>query len=236
MKARPIALSLCACAVVPPVALAIVSACVNSLPLDVFVEPFDGGALGPCVDGSTLLIPAKECIDYVTGTPVCAGLQAKAICLGTAYAECECLASNAMMCDSGCCNASGYDYVDCTGKVVMLDPAEDQCDAQYGYLVCNGTCFGGAPRAGDPASFVCDIPTGYKLVTPIKDAGTDTGRRDGGAEAGRHDGGDAGHDGASDSRADMSAPDASDAAHDAPSDGLGTDARTDARRADGAKD
>jgi hypothetical protein len=191
MKARPSASRIVACVVTCGVAvMAVIAACIDEPPA-ILVDnyPFDSAFLeATCTDGETRTISGKDC-------PFCSAATATALCVGTTYGECTCAPSVAPVCESGCCQDDATDYLPlgCTGKVVMLDPSEGQCDAENGYLVCNGNCY---------ASFSCDIPPGFHVVTPGADAGPP---KDGGkpTEAGSHEGGDAGHsDAAADSGAD----------------------------------
>jgi hypothetical protein len=191
MNARPRTTHVVACVVACGVAVtAVIAACIDEAPPILGDNyPFDGAFLeATCTDGETKTISGKDC-------PFCSAPNAIATCLGNTYGECTCEPSTAPRCEGGCCSDDATDYfpLGCTGKVVMKDPSEGLCDAENGYLVCNGDCF---------ASFSCDIPAGFTVVTPVPDAGHP---KDGGkpTEAGSHDGGDA-------SRSDA-APDSGDA-------------------------
>jgi hypothetical protein len=183
---------------------------------------FNGSSLGPCTGSQTLVIPAAEC------PTLCPGSQAQAYCNSGAYTQCSCL-SVVSKCDSGCCFTSPVACQDKTAA--MTDPSEGFCDAELGYLLCNGRCY---------SEFSCDLPEGYTVVAPdaaadgavdgsdgsdssddAGDAETPEGSADGGADDGTAvDGGDAaadagiegGSEAASEAGADAS-PDASKDAH-----------------------
>jgi hypothetical protein len=124
--------------------------------------PFDGNFLGACTsDSAPRPIQPNLC-------PASCVNGALAYCVGTTYAECAC--SLAPPCDSGCCaNAlTGYVPQSCTGKAALPDPSEGLCDAEYGYLLCNGLCY---------ASFACELPSGYTVMH------TEAGPRDAGNDA-----------------------------------------------------
>jgi hypothetical protein len=167
MKARRIASRVSVCVAFVLGATAVVAACLDQLEVNTLLDvQFDGSSLGACEDGATRTIPSSEC------PGACSGKLATAICQGTSFSECSCIPSTAVMCDSGCCAAPGYVPIDCKGKSAILDPSEGLCDADNGYLLCNGTCF---------ASFSCELTPGYTLeehdaghhgdAGPHKDAG-----------------------------------------------------------------
>jgi hypothetical protein len=164
--------------------------------------PFDGAALGACTGNETKSIPAEECFSS------CPGDGAIAYCVGTSYTECSCVSPISPTCDSGCCGYSPIDY--CKDKgTAKTDPSEGLCDADVGYLLCNGICF---------ATFKCDLPDGYSLVVP--DAGVD-----GAADSAHEASSDGAPDGSTDALGDGPASDA-DGGIDGSSDGAG-DARDD---------
>jgi hypothetical protein len=206
MKARLLAVRICACSLLAAGAVAIGAACLSGPVENILANiPFDGGYLGRCESGAKTTIPASQCLGF------CYGPKATAICVGSSYSECSCIPSNAVTCDSGCCEGMGYKPVKCEGKVVTPDPAEGQCDAEFGYLVCNADQHEGGK--GCYATFSCEIPQGFTLY----DAGPDAQ-------------GDARHppmDGAADVSVDAS-PDVTETGSDV------RDARTDAR--DGGAD
>jgi hypothetical protein len=183
--------------------------------------PFDGGFLGPCSGDASVVISALDC------PTVCPGSQAQALCVGNTYSECACL-SVTPPCDSGCCFPNPVSCKD-AGKVAMTDPAEGQCDAELGYLVCNGTCY---------ASFSCDLPDGYEVFAPdggpdahVDGAPSEGGPSDTGADSSSDsapidasvdvapDAG--GEDATPDSATDGGSPDATDAESDASSEAGG---------------
>jgi hypothetical protein len=175
--------------------------------------PFDGSFLDSCSGDASTVIEAGLC------PTVCPGSQAEAFCVGTTYSECACI-SVSTQCDSGCCFPNPVLCND-AGKVAMLDRSERQCDAEFGYLLCNGTCY---------ASFSCELPEGYVVATPDAgpDALVDTGSSDGAPSdvAVESDSSDsapdaAGEDAAPDAGGDGESPDAADAAPDAGSDAGG---------------
>jgi hypothetical protein len=162
---------------------------------------FDGSFLGSCSGDASKVIEAGFC------PTVCPGSQAEAFCVGTTYSECACI-SVSTQCDSGCCFPNP---VSCTGKVAMTDLSERQCDAEFGYLLCNGTCY---------ASFSCELPKGYAVATPDggKDANVDSGASDSAPSdvAVESDSSDSASDAAGEDAApDAEPPDAADAAPDA---------------------
>jgi len=172
---------------------------------------FDGSFLGSCSGDASKVILATDC------PTVCPGSQAEAFCVGTTYSECACI-SVSTQCDSGCCFPNPES---CTGKVAITDLSERQCDAEFGYLLCNGTCY---------ASLSCELPNGYVVVTPDAgpDALVDTGSSDGAPSdvAVESDSSDSaldaeGGDAAPDAGGDGESPDATDAAPDASSDAGG---------------
>ena len=191
MNARPLALRVCACALLAFGAVAVGAACLTGSVVNLLENvPFDGGYLGACSDGAVKTIPAQDC----PGT--CSGTNATAICVGTSYGQCSCLPSTGTPCDSGCCAdpSTGYRPVDCKGQVVIPDPSEGLCSGRTGYLICNGK---GKSGPGCFASFACEIPDGYSLQSSGPDATAEAGHPTDGAngEAGAsHDGGDAGSD------------------------------------------
>jgi hypothetical protein len=173
--------------------------------------PFNGSSLGPCSGDASKVIAAGLC------PTVCPGSQAEAFCVGTTYSECACI-SVSTQCDSGCCFPNPEP---CTGKVAITDLSERQCDAEFGYLLCNGTCY---------ASFSCELPTGYVVAPPDAgpDALVDTGSSDGAPSdvAVESDSSDSapdaeGEDAAPDAGGDGGSLDAADAAPDASSDAGG---------------
>jgi hypothetical protein len=117
----------------------------------------------------------------------------------------------------------------------MLDLSERQCDAEFGYLLCNDSCYG---------SFSCELPTGYAIATPDagRDANVDSRASDSAPSdvAVENDSSDSapdteGEDAAPDAGgADGESPDAADAAPDASSE-AGGDAGSDAG-GDGSND
>jgi hypothetical protein len=206
MNARPLALRVCACALVAFGAVAVGAACLSGSVINLLENvPFDGGYLGPCSDGAVKTIPAQDC----PGT--CSGANATAICVGTSFGECSCLPSTATICDSGCCadDATAYQPIHCEGHVVIPDPSEGLCSGRTGYLVCNWT---EKRDAGCFARFACEIPDGYSLQSSGPDATAEAGHpTEGGTEGGGgHDAGDAGTD------APEGSHDAGDSGTDAP--------------------
>ncbi len=159
--------------------------------------PFDGSSLGTCSADASMVIPATDC-------PVlCPGASAIALCTGTSYGLCSCVVPPA---PPGSPCGTGSEVVACKGKVALAEPSEGQCDKPVGYLLCDGKCY---------ASFVCDLPAGYKVV--------------GGADGG-NDAADAVADAATDQDA------AADGPADAPVDARGESAAPDGSKDAGAKD
>jgi hypothetical protein len=114
---------------------------------------FDGSFLGPCsADAAPKPIKKELC-------PASCQTSALAYCINGSYSECAC--SNRVLCDATpeCCPdpTTGYVPTPCKGKVAKTESSEDQCDADIGFLICNGSCF---------ASFACELPSGYTVEVP----------------------------------------------------------------------
>lgn len=166
---------------------------------------FEGGA---CAGDASKLVKARKC------DPSCPGTEARAFCVDNTYSQCSCVA--VPPCDGGCdCIPSP---VSCKGDVAMRVRSyrdfstneEVQCGTEFGYLLCNGTCF---------AKFSCDLPDGSALIAA-------DGGLEGGAEG---EAGDASQDAPLDSGIDGSFSDSgAGSGSDGGADAEGTDAETEA--------